>query len=321
MSPPFDAFAAFTKSHIITFVIGSGATEFYLHADAISRLSKPLQALINGGMREAKEGRVVWDDLDDDTFIRFTQWAYTNDYETPEPDVQHEIAPPSTQVDPVTNLSSQTEKALYCVMHKTDTARCHKCSGIPGYGAMILGNGDHNCAKCKRPFQIFRCHECHQSIKLAACLDCRARKSKTAALIRAFADSGHWSGAWTPPNFHPRQNTKASEDYTNVFLSHAKLYVLADKYDIVDLGKESLHRLHLTLQSFAVYESRMVDILCLVQFVFDNTQDIDILRSMLVLYCACLGEDLAKCPEFQSVMQTAPDFGQALVLKLAEQFD
>lgn len=93
------------------------------------------------------------------------------------------------------------------------------------------------------------------------------------------------------------------------------------KYDITSLGNESLQRLYMTLRCSAVYKGRMFDIICLVQFVFDNTLDGDEIRSMLVHYCACIAEDLAKCAEFQSLMQTFPEFGQALVLKMAEQFD
>ena len=138
-------------------------------------------------------------------------------------------------------------------------------------------------------------------------------------MIRNFTNTKEW----TLPSscFNPRRNTKADENYAEVFLSHAKLYVLADKYDIAGLGAESIHRLYKTLRCFAVYKSRTVDILSLAQFVFDNTREGDRLRSMLALYCACIAEDLVECVEFESLMQASPDFGRALVLKMAKRLD
>ncbi|KAK7926792.1 peptidase C13 family-domain-containing protein [Apiospora marii] len=318
MSLPFVAFDEFIRSRVITFVVGSSPTEIHVHADAISRLSKPLKVLIDGDMKEAREGRVVWDDIDSDTFARFAQWAYTHDYKTPEPTVPPDVSPPSTKADAGNDSPNQSEKALYNIKHKTDTARCASCSGAPDSRPF---EGTHNCTctKCNRSCLPYLCHECDQPVPLAACDDCRVKKSKSGAMIRAFTDTEEW----TLPSgcFNPRRNIKAEEDYTNVLLSHAKLYVLADKYDIAGLGDESIHRLYVTLRSFAVYKSRMVDIVSLVQFVFDNTQDGDRIRSMLALYCACIAEDLAECIEFESLMQASPDFGRALVLKMSKRLD
>ncbi|RYO75352.1 hypothetical protein DL764_010522 [Monosporascus ibericus] len=40
--------------------------------------------LINGSMKEARDRRVVWDDIDEETFVAFSQFAYTAHYDTPE---------------------------------------------------------------------------------------------------------------------------------------------------------------------------------------------------------------------------------------------
>ena len=36
--------------------------------------------MVNGSMEEAQTGCVTWEDVDEDTFARFAQFAYTGDY-------------------------------------------------------------------------------------------------------------------------------------------------------------------------------------------------------------------------------------------------
>ena len=59
-------------------------------------------------------------------------------------------------------------------------------------------------------------------------------------------------------------NSHAKQDYTGVFLAHARLYVFANKYGIEPLESLSLHKLHATLKSFTLYRARIGDILKLV---------------------------------------------------------
>ena len=51
------------------------------------------------------------------------------------------------------------------------------------------------------------------------------------------------------------QGTELGDDYTPNLLGHARLYVLADKYDIESLKALVLHKLHDTLQIFVVRSS------------------------------------------------------------------
>lgn len=63
-----------------------------MHSDLLARQSKPLSALVNGGMKEAEDAVVEWPEVDPETFIRFWQFAYTNDYAGAEPTP---VLPPS----------------------------------------------------------------------------------------------------------------------------------------------------------------------------------------------------------------------------------
>ena len=58
-----------------------------LHSGVVTRLSKPLCVLVNGKMKEAQEDCVKWPQVDEKTFIRFSQWAYTGSYLAAEPEI------------------------------------------------------------------------------------------------------------------------------------------------------------------------------------------------------------------------------------------
>lgn len=65
-----------------------------------------------------------------------------------------------------------------------------------------------------------------------------------------------------------RANRGANEDYTEVFLSHARLYVFADKYDIQPLKTLALEELHDKLATYTLYRGRTGDILALLRYVY-----------------------------------------------------
>ncbi|RYP66175.1 hypothetical protein DL771_007951 [Monosporascus sp. 5C6A] len=77
-------------SKLFRFLVGPERKEFVVHSLALSRLSRALDALVNGKMSEACEGTAVWDDMDPDTFVRFTEFAYSGDYTTPEIELRTE---------------------------------------------------------------------------------------------------------------------------------------------------------------------------------------------------------------------------------------
>ncbi|KAF5010906.1 hypothetical protein FDECE_2934 [Fusarium decemcellulare] len=69
------------------FIVGEERKEFHIHKELIGQLSPVLNALVNGRMKEAHEGRIEWPDLDVDTFVRFAKFAYSGDYSPAEPEL------------------------------------------------------------------------------------------------------------------------------------------------------------------------------------------------------------------------------------------
>ncbi|KUI69334.1 hypothetical protein VM1G_05457 [Cytospora mali] len=218
-------------SNIFKFVVGPDKKEYSIHGAAISSLSRPLDVLLNGQWREAETKCIDWPDVDEKTFIRFAEWAYTKDYTTEEPDIALDHS--SVQV-----LASDHETAL------TDN---------------------------KTPEKPL--------------------------------------------------NTENCEDYTGVFLCHAQLYILGDKYDIPQLRQLTLYRLHATLKEFTLYPSRMSDIEILVKYIFENTVPEDKIREMIILYYACIVEDVSKHDGLKRIVDEIPDFAFGLISIMCERLD
>ena len=104
----------------------------------------------------------------------------------------------------------------------------------------------------------------------------------------------------------PRMNSGPEEDYTNVFLSHARVFVFAEKFDIQPLKALALDRLHGTLHSFWLYPECTGDIIALLKYVYANTGEpmdgVKDLRSLLKLYMACSKYTLMEDQGFRDLL-------------------
>jgi hypothetical protein len=100
-------------------------------------------------------------------------------------------------------------------------------------------------------------------------------------------------------------NSHAKQDYTGVFLAHAGLYVFADKYGIEPLESLSLHKLHVTLKSFTLYRARIGDILKLVRYAYEKGPDYESnkLRALVSEYVACEIDTIGKAKRFLALME------------------
>ena len=100
----------------------------------------------------------------------------------------------------------------------------------------------------------------------------------------------------------PRPNKSAQENYTDVFLSHAQLYVFAEKYDIQSLKTLALEELHATLVVYTLYDVRTGDIIELLRYVYANTrkpqEGVDDMRSMISQYVGSKMDVLMGAAEF-----------------------
>ena len=110
----------------------------------------------------------------------------------------------------------------------------------------------------------------------------------------------------------PRANKLSSEDYTEVFLSHARMYVFADKYDIQPLKMSAIRRLHQTLKVFKLYPARVADITSLIKYTYSNTKDSDNepdqMRALLIHYVGSEMDILVKSEELKKLIEEGGPF-------------
>ena len=104
----------------------------------------------------------------------------------------------------------------------------------------------------------------------------------------------------------PRSNLHPQEDYTEVFLSHARLYVFAEKYDIQPLKKLCHQKLKHTLAIHTLYPERVGDITTLLKYVYANTAETisgtEDIRTMLAHYVGTEMDTLIKYGEIKDLM-------------------
>lgn len=236
----------------------------YIHAGLIALHSLPLDRMINGPMSEAQKGCAELPDVDKGTFIRFIRWAYSGMYFAAEirTEPTQELFAVGKPIKPTLEEPPTPEDDEY-QMEPVEIGTWGQALALPtkkikkGARRELVGGG----------------------------LGLRESFNKLRYPVPETTLS-------TPPH---RPNQGPLEDYSEVFLSHARVYVFADKYDIEPLKKLALHNLHQTLVSYTLYPKRCRDIIELIRYSYTHTADrgegVEGLRALLTHY---MGLEMAR---------------------------
>ncbi|KAI1267757.1 hypothetical protein F5Y18DRAFT_443537 [Xylariaceae sp. FL1019] len=81
------SYGVIATSEPFTILVGPDRKVFMMHKELLAAMSKPLNALVAGGMKESRERCAEWPEMDEETFIRFCEFAYTGDYKVAKPKV------------------------------------------------------------------------------------------------------------------------------------------------------------------------------------------------------------------------------------------
>ncbi|KAG9240865.1 hypothetical protein BJ878DRAFT_578709 [Calycina marina] len=284
--------AAFRSKQFV-FVVGDNQAAFPVHAAVIAKQSKALDSLINGPMKEASEGKAILEDIEEDTFIRFCQFAYSGDYTTPDfthiPTIELPNIPTPPGIATDRDDSRSTEPELEPEPAVDD-----------GWGSTPK--------KPEKPKNPSKSSLLRQSLH-DQLYDVETNCTILAARCKI------------------RENSDPTEDYTTVFIGHAQLYVFAEKWGIASLKTLALSKLHKTLTTFTLYAVRRPDIAALLRYTFSNnhTPDlvdaVDDLRSLVMLYTVSEAENLIHCPNFLLLIGEGGQLAQYLVQMLMERID
>lgn len=266
--------------------------------------------MINGEMAEAQRGFATLDDVDEETIQRFIEWAYKGYYtagtfrqaldQAPEQSLPEQEEVKGSQktfggfsLDETVYGEDGIEDSFSWAQMRTpanvqDDLQERGYYSRRKFGKKVRGGFD----RAAEPIEKVE----HQATK-------NRRELKESFLKYEYKVRRNTINL--PPT---RGNLGPSEDYTDVFLSHARLYVFAEMYDIQVLKTLALEELHSTLANYTLYQSRTGDVIALLRYIYANTSseegdsDSQILRKVLRHYMGCEIGVLMKDPRFKDLM-------------------
>jgi hypothetical protein len=252
-------------------------------------------------MVEAKESCAALEDVDEGTFVRFVEYMYTNDYSVPNP-VIVQVASNSVFENGQDGIEEAPAEPIEDAIWPS-TKKAKKTTKAS------KGNPWHMGVMLEPPAE-------------EAPLEYPQRECKKDELWSEFTEKAHvrYREPW-----EPRQNKESCEDYTQVFLCHARLYVFSDQYCIEPLQELARQKLRLTLSTFILFDKRVSDIVELVQYTYAHTMEheegIDKLRSLVMDYVICKMEAIVKDKNFITLLQEPGALAKDLVLKSLRRLD
>lgn len=102
-------------------------------------------------------------------------------------------------------------------------------------------------------------------------------------------------------------NNEQREDFTNIFLCHARLYKFSERYDISNLMSLTLQKLRSTLANYTFHQTRAVDVVELIRYAYTHTMNYDNgrdkLRGLVLDYTVCYVHQLEQDESFRKLLQ------------------
>ena len=272
-------------------------------------------------MVEAEERCALIEDVEEETFVRFIEFMYTNDYAVPDPDIDFTSIEEAPAEEPALEETPPADDWQREAELVADPEPEPVADPFPEE-LFISGKKKQKTRKKGLATKANRwCEDAEDSLQVNAFdfggygkrRDSMWMKFQTEAVSR---DRAVWE---------PRQNVSPSENYTQVFLCHAQLYILSDRYGIGPLRDLCIQKLRLTLSKYTLFEARISDIVELVRYTYDETmgheQGMDKLRSLVLNYVVCHIETIAKHSAFTEMVQERGVLGKDLVLKMLQRLD
>jgi hypothetical protein len=300
-----------------------------VHSAAIAATSEYFDALINGGMDEAQKKCARFGDVRIDDFVRFCEFAYRGDYKVPtwdkDPQDQWDdlpkapkkkkkskkeprrpdspVPPPPPEEEPISAPTPDNEPSPW------DSWGRHR-RRVPGFeNGMVEEEPKLSVEEILAP-------EPEPPTELAYDQE---QTSKT-RLRTQFNTRNYLLGS-SPKSqilhtFEPLSNSAAEQNFTPIFLAHARLYSFAHLRLVTPLKALTLDKLHKTLMGFQLYHNRIGDIVELARYAYSdldlpNRSDdgtLDELRKLVVEYIVCEIDIIGKHDKFVRLMEEGGEF-------------
>ena len=228
--------------------------------------------MIHGPMAEAQQGFATLEDVDVGTFLRFVEWLYHGWYHAAEPAVVMAVTGAGAGGSEVQTKKTPARKEMKSVnLYELLEKPVDEDDGWGAFGAAKKRKG-------KKSWVV-------ESPEPAVVEPTHLPDPKEEFIARRY--TLHNISRDHP---QPRPNKSPDEDYTPIFLAHARLYVFADKYDIQALKVLAMEELHAVLAVYTLYEERTGDIIALLRYIYAETAEMggrgeeENLRKLMVQY-------------------------------------
>lgn len=255
---------------------------------------------MNGHMAEAQKGFATLQDVDECTFGRFIEWAYKGFYTAAE-----FTTVVGEDLDAAGSCNEDKHVVDISVQRTSDPIQEDEDKNFVAQGTNLLGftQEDWDANRSKKS-KSRKKNICPDSPTPRSAISRSARET----LMQSFISRRpveRKEAILVPP---PRRNQSSAEIYHDVFLSHAQLYVFAEKYDIQPLKMLALDELHATLAIFTLYPERTGDIIDLLQYVYANTnpreprEGVEDMRTLMTQYVGFEMDVLLENYEFRGII-------------------
>ncbi|KAH3983539.1 hypothetical protein HBI24_014650 [Parastagonospora nodorum] len=283
------SFENLIQSDLFTFYVGEERKKFKVHTAAIAATSGPFRALLTGGLAESNQGSAEILDVQPDDFVRFLEYAYRGDYTVPpwtidesalamfNFDAPEEGPVPDTPAPPPPDAEPES------VVEELTEKRVDSAGYVPPY------------------------------------LRSKKKKQRDMLTLRSTFQKRSYIMLGAPnsqisESFRPKSNSAADQDFTTVFLAHARLYIFAEMRLVYPLKSLALEKLHKSLIGLQLYNQRVGDVVKLARCAYEHGADrskggaINELRQLVVEYMACEVDIIGKHKDFKLLLEDGGEF-------------
>jgi len=237
-------------------------------------------------MLESVQEKVTWEDVEVADFARFAEFAYRYDYTSPSWVLDDSVA---------TSEAKSSKKAKELAVLEPLRTRSTGLQKASFKQKMVQTTPQFGLSSGPPPQTV-----------------------QTRLLNRAYLD-GTEPAAGMLSGFQHQSNVGAEQNFAPVFLAHAWLYTFACMRWIEPLKRLALHKLHQTLLDFTPYPDRLVDVVELVRYAYDNGEDrkdngtVEELRALVTEYVASQVSVFKKDKHFVQLLEEGQEFAVDLV--------
>lgn len=294
---------SFIQSDLFTFHIGEQKSPFLVHSGAVAATSQYFDRLVHGGLSESHTRSAQFDDVDPDTFVRFLEYAYRGDYTTPSWTEDSKIDGQSRKTpEPEINLPPSMLATL-----SSEDDHAQPTVAQLGFGYQAGGWSNSSAAPSD-----YNAYAINYDTPAPSTKKDRKRMQKPSR--RDLFNRRVYLQTADTVSHEPELNKSAEQDFTPVFLAHARLYTFADMRMVQPLKDLVLHKLHKTLAVFELYPERLGDVIELARHAYEHGEDrsedgrMDALRDMVINYIALDLKVFGKHAEFRNLIREGGEF-------------